>query len=135
MACSWVGSGIFPKMWKDRPGKVSGLYPWYMVRLRTASTHWNVPGKYGPHDELFFFLIQKEPVVASNEVLPNPYVSEETLKVCAMFGLHLLAAGGEAGSSGSQSPGLGDMWRHGCPVSLEWVSSCSASDTSCGGEE
>ena len=36
-------------------------------RLRTASTHWNVPGKYGPHGELFFFLIQKEPMVASNQ--------------------------------------------------------------------
>ena len=29
--------------------------------LRTASMEWNVPGKYGPHGELFFFLIQKEP--------------------------------------------------------------------------
>ena len=27
------------------------------------------------------------------------------------------------------------MWRHGCPTSPEWFSSCSASDTSCGGEE
>ena len=44
---------------------------WDSVRLRTASTHWNVPG-YGPHGELFFFLIKKELVVASNEVLPNP---------------------------------------------------------------
>ena len=31
------------------------------VCLRTASMEWNVPGKYGPHGELFFFLIQKEP--------------------------------------------------------------------------
>ena len=35
--------------------------PWDDVRLRTASTHWNVPGKYGPQGELCFFLIQKEP--------------------------------------------------------------------------
>ena len=47
------------------------------MRLRTASTHWNVPGKYGPHGERFFFLIKKEQVVASNEVLPNPYVSTD----------------------------------------------------------
>ena len=40
------------------------------MRLRTASMHWNVPGKYGPHGELFFFLIKKEQmVVASNEVV------------------------------------------------------------------
>ena len=28
----------------------------------------------------------------------------------------------EAGSSGSQSPDLGDMWRYGCPKSLDWGS-------------
>ena len=42
------------------------------VRLRTASTHWNVPGKYGPLGELFFSLIEKEQLVASNEVLSHP---------------------------------------------------------------
>ena len=34
-----------------------GVWPlldvWDSVRLRTASTHWNVPGKNGPHGELF----------------------------------------------------------------------------------
>ena len=30
------------------------------VSLRTASMKWNVPAKYGPHGELFFFLIQRE---------------------------------------------------------------------------
>ena len=92
---------MFAKMW-ERPfgdGVWPYLDPWDSVCLRTASAHWNVPGKYGPRGELFFFLIQKEPVVASNEVLPNPFVSAETLKVCAIIGLHLLAAG-EAGSSG-----------------------------------
>ena len=39
---------------------------WDIVRLRTASTHWNVPGKYGPHGELLFFLIQKEPAIVPN---------------------------------------------------------------------
>ena len=96
------------------------LGPWDSVRLRTASTHWNVPGKYGPHGELSFFLMKKEQVVGSNEVLPNPVVSAETLKACAVTGPHLLAAEGEAGSSGSQSPDLGDMWRYGCPKSSDW---------------
>ena len=90
------------------------------MRLRTASTHWNVPGKNGPHGELFLFLIEKEQVVASNETLPNPCVSAETLRACALIGLHLLAADYEVGSSGSQSLDLGDMWRHGCPKSHDW---------------
>ena len=36
------------------------LDPMDSVCLRTASMERNVPGKYGPHGELFFFLIQKE---------------------------------------------------------------------------
>ena len=75
------------------------------------------------------------PHTESAGVLPNPYVFAETLKACALIGLHLLAAEGEEGSSGGQSLDLGDMWRHGCPVSLELFSSCSTSVTSCGGEE
>ena len=81
------------------------------MRLRTVSTHWNVPGKSGLHGELFFFFIKKEQVVASTEVLPNPCVSAETLKACALIGVHLLAADYEVGSSGSQSLDLGDTWK------------------------
>ena len=73
-------------------------------------------------------------MAVSNEVPSNPFVSAETLKACALIGLHPLAAEGEAGSSGSQSPALGDMWRQGCPKSPEWISSCSASETSLGCE-
>ena len=40
--------------------------------------------------------------VAKHEVLPNPFVSAETLKACALIGLHLLAAEGEDGSTGGQ---------------------------------
>ena len=29
------------------------------VRLRTTSTQWNVPGRYRPCGELFFFLLKK----------------------------------------------------------------------------
>ena len=88
------------------------------MRLLTASTHWNVPSKYVPHGELCFFLVKKKPVVASNDVSSNPSVSAETLKACALIGLHLLAAEGEAGSRGD----LGDMWKYGCPKSLDWDS-------------
>ena len=91
-------------------------------------------GKYGPHGELLFFLIKKEPVAVSNEVPFKLVLLVETLKVCALVGLHFLAAEGEAGSIGSQSPELGDMWRQGCPKSPEWISSCSASETFLGCE-
>ena len=64
----------------------------------------------------------------------NPFVSSETLKACALIGLHLLAAEGEASSRVSQSPALRDMSRQGCPKSREWVSSCSARETSFGCE-
>ena len=75
---------------------------WDSVRLRTASTLWDVPGKCGPYGELFFFLT-KEQVVASYEVLSIPCVSAETLEACAPIGFHLLAADCEMGSSGGQS--------------------------------
>ena len=88
-------------------GKASCLDPWDSVRLRTASTFWNVPGKYGPHGELFVLLHQE---AFSNKVPFKPVVPAEMLKACAlMIGLHLLAAEGEAGSSGRQFPDLGDM--------------------------
>ena len=89
-------------------------------------------GKYGPHGELFLFLFKQELVVASKGVLPNPFVSAETLRARWLISLHLLAAESEAGSSGSQSPDLGNMWRYGCPKSPQ-ISSCSTSDTSFGG--
>ena len=95
------------------------LDPWDSVRLRTASTCWNVPRKCGPHGELFFFLLRKEPVGASDDEASNPFVSAETLKACGLIGLHLLAVDTVGGSSGSQSPDLHDMWRQGGPRSPE----------------
>ena len=85
----------------------------------------NVPGKCG-HGELFLFLVKKEPVVGSNDASSYPFVSAERLKACALIGLHHLAAEGESGSGGSQSTDLGDIIRQCCPVSAEWISSCSA---------
>ena len=86
---------------KGRIGKASG-FAW-------------TRGKYGLHGELFLFLFKQELVVASKGVLQNPFVSAETLRARWLISLHLLAAEGEAGSSGSQSPDLGNMWRYGCP--------------------
>ena len=79
--------------------------------------------------------MKKEQVVASNEVLRNPWVSAETLKACALINLHLLAADYEVGSSGSPFPDLGDMWKCGCSRSKIWSSPCSASVTSGDGDE
>ena len=47
---------------KTRSGRAFGLtwIRWIVCVLRTASMEWNVPGDYGSHGELFFFLIQKE---------------------------------------------------------------------------
>ena len=94
MTCNREGSGMVPELWCESLWEKVWLYldPWDSVRLRAASTHWNVPGKYGAHGELFFFLTKKEQLVASNEVLPNPCVSAEALSACAVIGWHLLAA-------------------------------------------
>ena len=101
MTSGCVGTKILQKM-SEGPfwGKMSGLFwdVWDSVRLRTASTYWNVRGKYGPHGDLFFFLIKKEPLAVSSNVPSNPFVSAETLKACALIGLHPLTAEGEAGS-------------------------------------
>ena len=93
MVLEW-GKPLWERVWPH-------VDPWDGVRLRTASTRWNVPGKYGPHGELFFFIMKKRQVVASNEVLPNPCVSAKTVTACALIGLHLLAAEYEVGSSGN----------------------------------
>ena len=98
--------------------------------MDSGASQVKTPEKYGPYCELFFFFIKKEQVVAANEVVPNPCVSAETLKACALIGLHLLAADYEkVGSSGSQSLDLGDMWKYGCAKCPIWSSPCSASVT------
>ena len=111
------------------------LDPWGVVRLRTSSSSWNDLREYGPHSELFFFLIRKEPVALTQAVPFESFVCAETLKAWALIGLHLLAAKGEAGSSGSQSPDSADMWRYGCPESTRdsdvesWTESEGASSS------
>ena len=125
MACSIVGMKILKKMWEGPcwEGVWPHLDPWDVVGLRTTSGVWNVPRKYGPHGELFFFLIKKEPFALTKDSGRfNPSVPAETHKACALIGLHLLAAGGVSGSSGSQSPDLGVVWRYGCPKSPDWDS-------------
>ena len=105
---------MVPKMW-DKPRFCPYLGLWDSVRLRTASTHWNVPKKYGPHGELFFFFLKTEPTVLTELVEFGPCISAETVKVRALIGLHMMAE--EEGPSVGQGffPDMGDTWRYGCP--------------------
>ena len=96
--------------------------------LRTASTEWNVQGKYGPHGEFFLFLIQKEPATVSGSETPSsmltsalPFFSADVLKKCALIALHLIAEEGRDGD-GCHAFALGDEWKMGCPKSPMWES-------------
>ena len=120
------------------------------VCLRTASTEWNVPGKYGPHGEpLFFFLIQKEPALApvdetlcpffTADIRTSPF-SAEVLKKCALIALQFITEEGRGEEDGCHAPGLGDEWKVGCPESPMWenegeVWSEDESVSSCGFRE
>ena len=61
MASDRVVSDLMLPLWEEI--LCPFLDAWDSVRLRTTSTQWNVPGRYGPHGELFFFLLEKEPMV------------------------------------------------------------------------
>ena len=79
------------------------LDPWDSSCLHTASTLWNVPGKYGPHGELLFVLLKKEPMVLSELVV---------------FGTLRLGRNSECmclDRTAHDGPDLGDMWRYDCP--------------------
>ena len=95
-------------------GKASGL-AW--IQGRGAFTHifqlLECPGET-------WVLVREEQVALTKTVPFKPSASAKTLKACALVGLIFLAAKGEAGSGGSQSPDLGDMWRCGCPKSPDW---------------
>ena len=107
---------MVPKM--DKPawdGVWPCLDPWDSVRLRTAPTHWNVPGKYGPHGDLFFFLLKKEPMVLSELV---------EFGRCVSAGLHMMSEENALRSDSDFAPDFGDMWRYSCPKSPMLSSDC-----------
>ena len=78
MTCGRVGSGLVLKLWgKPLWEKVWTLLDaWDSVRLRTASTQWNIPGKYGPHGEHLFFLIQKKPAFVPDSEAFNSFIGD-----------------------------------------------------------
>ena len=53
------------------------LAAWDSVRLRTTSSQWNVPGRYGPYGELFFFLLKEQPMVLRELVRFGPSIPIE----------------------------------------------------------
>ena len=117
MSCSCVSTEILQKMW-ERPfweGVWPYFDPWDSVRLCTASVEWNVPGKFGPHGELFFFLIKKEPATIPDSETFSSFIT--ALKKFALIAMHSVAEGGE---SGCQTPDLGDTRRFGCSNCPMW---------------
>ena len=103
-----AGVGFLQSLW-EKPiweSVRSCLDPMDSVCLRTASVEWNVAGKYGPHGELIFLLIQKEPATEQvgetfspffNADIRTTLFSADVLKKCALIALHLIAEEGRDG--------------------------------------
>ena len=123
MTCGWVVSDLAPELWRKPFWEKVQLFlgAWDCVRLRTTSSQWNVPGRYGPYGELFFFFFKKEPRVLSELGRFGPSISAETVKVCALFGLHMMAeenawrsdSGSSVSSGGSCEGNVGNDARLG----------------------
>ena len=102
-----AGVGFLQRLWENPIWEGVWLFAWirwivcvYAQRPRI----WNVPGTYGSHGELFFFLIQKEPAtVPVGETFgpffnadirtphPSPLFSADVLKKFALIALHVMA--------------------------------------------
>ena len=68
---------------------------------------WNVPGRYGPYGELFFFLLKKEPRVFSELVRFGPASQPKKSEHVSWSVLHMMGAEisrrSDSGSSVSSS--------------------------------
>ena len=127
-----AGVGFLQSLWETPiwEGIWPFLDPMDSVRLRTASLEWNVPGKYGPHGELFFFLIQKDPATMPDGETLSPFINADirtpslsagVLKKCALTALRVISEERRNGE-GCRVPGLGDEWEMSCPKSPMWDS-------------
>ena len=94
---------------KSHTGKASGL-AWIHGTWCVNVHHSNVPGNMGHTASFASSLSGRSWWLSRRQCRSSLFVSAEMLKACALIGLHLMAAEGESGSSGSQSPVLGDMW-------------------------
>ena len=74
-----AGVGFLQSLW-EKPiwtGIWSYLDPMDSVFGRTASMECTVPGKYGPHGELFFFPIQKESAPMPGRETASPFLNAD----------------------------------------------------------
>ena len=71
----------------------SHLDPSDSVRLRRASTCWNVPGKVWTIRWAFLFRLEKETVVLNGLIKIGSCVSAETVKERTLIDLHMLPTG------------------------------------------
>ena len=113
-----AGVGLLQSLWEKliRKGIWPYLDPMDSVCLRTASTVRNVPGKYGPPGELFFFLIQKEPAAVPGSETFSPFFNADirtpssllmSSRSARLSHLHLLAEEGKDGEDGGHAAALG----------------------------
>ena len=145
-----AGDGFLPSLRKKPIWE--GVRPYLeamdSVCLRTASMEWNLPGKYGPHGELFFFLIQEEPATVPISETFSPFFNADfrtslfpadVVKKCSLIALHVIVEEGRDGD-GCHVPGLENEWKMGCPNCPMWESEGEAwsedeSVSSCGSRE
>ena len=81
-----------------------------------------------------FSFQREEPTVLSELVEFGPCVSADTVKACALIGLRMMAEENILFLERDFSAGLGEMWRNGCPQSLEWICPGPTSEAYCGFE-
>ena len=117
-----VGAKTLQKMWEGPhwEGVWPFLDPWDVVGLHRTASVWKVPGKYGPHGELFLLLIKEELYVLTKVVEFRPCVTAKTLEACALIGLHMITEEATSSSSSGLSPELGGMWSFGGPRNSFW---------------
>ena len=61
-------------------------------------------------------------MVLSELVELGPCIPAETVKACALIGLHMMAEETALRLDGDSCPKLRDMWRYGCPKNTVWSS-------------
>ena len=66
-----------------------------------------------------FFLLKKEPMVLGELIEFGPCISAETVKACALIGLHMMAEE-NAIRTGILHFDRAEMWNYGCPKSPVW---------------
>ena len=75
MTCGRMGSGLVPELWCNLCGTRSGLF-WTRETVCVYAQIPRIPGKYGPHGELLFFLIQKEPSFVPDSEAFNSFIGD-----------------------------------------------------------